>query len=231
MPPYVQPGNPSRVIQQAVAGLPAYLWGSLARTVAPTRMYVTSVALAGSTATIGVTVIEGNLPVVNQLVTITGALPAYFNVTNAKITAVSFTNTPENGVGTIQFSLTNSNIGTTPSPGLAVAPQIEVGEALVAGASSPLALQANTGPDNGQTIRADVSFPTMPGAAVVDLQGAAIDVDSEYQFIVNVSTIAGGLPTTTQGVIIAGVRANFLRFNNSGIVGGGSSKIVGKILV
>jgi len=230
MPAY-QINIANRSVLQATPGLPTYLLGSLNRIVAPTYMTITSVALSGTTATIGVIVKEGQLPVAGQLVSITGAVPAYFNVTNATISAVSFTNTPENGVGTIQFTLANSNIGTTVSPGLATAPQIELGETLFAGASIAVGLQANVGPDNGQTVRADVSFTPLPGAATVVLQGAAIDVDSEYQQISGVAAIAGGAPSGTQGVIIVGVRANFLRFFVSGIAAPGSSKIIGKILV
>ena len=224
--------NPLALMLQLVPGVPAYLLGSLNRLVAPTVMTVTSVALSGTTATIGVKVKEGNLPVVGQKVTLTGAVPAYFNVTAATITAVSFTNTPEDGIGTIQFSLTNSNIGTTVSPGLAVAPQIDTGEALFAGSSIACALQANTGPENGRVLRADVTFPTLPGAATVDLQSAPLGTidDSAFTTLATVATVTGGV-YSNQALIQSYINPCLLRFNVHDIAGGASAKIVGKLTV
>lgn len=229
MPAYQQPGAELvRQVPQAVPGLPTYLIGSLNRTVAPTRIQVSTVALAGTTATVVGTVIEGQIPVINQLVTIRGAVPSYFNVTNAKILSVSAAATPDVGVYTITFTLTNSNIGTTTSPGLATAPQIEVGEALVAGASQQLSLQANTGPDNGQNIRFDVTFTTLPGAATISAQSAAIDVDSDYRTLGTVGTVTGGV--LSGGSLTILVRADFVRFNITG-VSGAASTIIAKVLV
>lgn len=227
MPQYASSPINKRVTQ-AVPGKPEYLLGSYNGTAADTKMQITSVALAGSTATVIGTVIEGNIPVAGQLVSIQGAVPSYFNVVNATVLSVSAALTPDAGVYTITFSLTNSNIGTTISPGVAVMPVPEVGEALFAGASAACSIQSNTGPENGRAIRARVSFPTAPGAAQVDLQGAMIDVDSSYQTIATISVIPGN---TDQELYIDGVRANFVRFNTSLIAAGASAKIVGAVLV
>lgn len=220
--------------QQAVPGLPCYLRGSLNRTVAVTVMAVTAVQLTSPTAQVTGTVIEGQVPVVGQLVSIAGAVPAYFNVTNAKITAVSAAATPDVGVYTISFALTNSNIGTTNSPGKAVAPQIEVGETIVAGASISAALQSNVNPAQGRAVRFDVSFPTLPGAVTVAAQSADLDIDSEYQYIGGslatgtVVTVTGGVQTGAS-TVFTGMTANFVRLITSGLAGSG--KIVGKVMV
>lgn len=226
-------------IQQAVPGLPVYLLGSLNRSTEATRMNVLYVALSGTTATISVQVTKGLLPVAGQLVSISGAVPSYFNVTNANITAVSFTNTPEDGKGTIQFTLVNANIVTTPSPGLALAPQVEVGEtfaALTTGganfSSVPVSLQSNTGPENGRSIRADVSFPSQLGSAIVDIQTAEVSpwLDASYTTLGTVVTLTGGSIISGGSIIFNGIVANFARLNVHDIAGAGAS-IVGKITI
>ena len=229
MPPF-QASPIGRNLLQAVPGLPVYLWGSLNRTVAPTRMTVTAVQLTSPTAQVTGTVIEGQIPVVGQLVSISGAVPAYFNVTNAKITAVSAAATPDVGVYTISFALTNANIPTTASPGLAIAPQVEVGESVVNGASIPVALQANVNPDQGRTIRADVEFSAPSGgSATVTLQSAD-SLDGTWEDLAVVAQMTGGTPTHGS-VVLPGITANFLRYNNSALAGVSSATIVAKVLV
>lgn len=228
MPAYKQPGAELvRQVPAASPGFPVYLLGSYNQDVAPTRMQITSVALASPTATVVGTVIEGQIPVTGQLVTIRGAVPSYFNVTNAKILSVSAAATPDVGVYTITFSLTNSNIGTTTSPGLAVAPQIETGETLVVGTSQQCGLPDNTGPDNGRTVRFDVTFPTMPGSATVVAQTAALDIDSEYSTLGTVTSVTAGVQST-QSTIFTGVRGLFVRLKVTAAAGGGT--IIGKVL-
>lgn len=229
MPPY-QATLINRNVPQAVPGVPVFLYGSFDYTTAPTRMRVTAVQLTSPTATVTVQVIEGNIPIVGQLVSITGAVPAYFNVSNAVITGVSID--AVTGIGTITFALTNSNIVTTASPGQAVAPVLEVGEALpvAGGTSRQVALQANTGPNNAQTIRCDVSFPTLPGAATVVAEAAVTDIDSDYFSLGSVTTVVGGVQSGGAATFVD-VRANFIRFRVSGVAAGGSAKIIGKVTV
>jgi len=236
--PYYPLSPIGRSVQQAVPGLPTYLLGALNRLTSPTKMSIISVALASPTATVVGTVIEGLIPVVGQLVSIAGAVPSYFNVTNAKITSVSAPASPDVGVYTITFTLTNSNIGTTTSPGVAVAPQIETGDTLAinngstatanASASQAVAIQENVNPANGKSVRADVTFPTMPGAVTVALQTADLDIDSEYVTLGTIASVVGGVQSG-QSVIFAGIEALFARFLVTGLAAGGS--IIGKVTV
>ena len=237
---YYPLGQPEVPVQQAVPGLPTLLFGTLNRLVADTRMQISTVALSGTTATVVGTVIEGNIPVVGQLVSITGAVPAYFNVVNAKILTVSVAASPDVGVYTITFSLTNSNIGTTNSPGLAIAPQVATGDTLAinngstatanASASQAVAIQENVNPANGKTVRADVTFPTLPGAAIVALQGAPINLDSAFVTLTSgtVATVVGSAQTQ-QTATFANVESNFLRFLVTGLAGNGT--VVGMVSV
>lgn len=224
-------------VLQATAGEPTYLLGSLNRLTQATKMNISTVALSGTTATVTGTVIEGNIPVVGQLVSLSGAVPSYFNVTNAKILSVSAPASPDVGVYTITFALTNSNIGTTNSPGVALAPQIETPELFsnlsVGGAdfySLEVALQSNTGPDNGRTIRADISFPVFPGACTVYLQTAELNIPSEYRDFFTVGTVTGGV-LSGGSVMQTLVVANFARLHVAGIAGIGSASIIGKVTV
>lgn len=245
MPPYLL--SKTGIVSapgQAVPGLPFYLFGSLNQLVAPTVMVVTAVKLASPTAQVTGTVIEGQIPVVGQLVSITRAVPSYFNVTNAKITAVSAAASPDVGVFTISFALTNSNIGTTASPGKAVAFQNEIGDTLAinngstatanAAASVAAALQSNVNPAQGRSVRFDVSFPTLPGAVTVAAQSADLDIDSEYTYIggsIATATVASVVGTVQTGgsVVFTGVTAELVRLIVSGLAGPGT--IIGKMMV
>jgi hypothetical protein len=240
-PPYqfAKTGITNQTIQ-LVPGLPGYLLGSYNRLVPPSRMYVQSVALSGTTATVVVRVIEGQIPVVGQLISISGAVPSYFNVTNVAITGVSLPASPDLGIFTITFTLVNSGQTTIASPGLAVAPQLEVGSVLVAGSSIAAALQSNVNPANGRSVRFDISFPTLPGAALVYAQSADLDIDTEYQNLGTVASVTGGVVAgaSTNGpngcaVIFTGVTAGFVRVTipQSGLAGYGGATIVCKVSI
>src|SRR5262249_23148047 len=155
----VYQSNPlTKKVQQAVPGLPAYALGSLNTNCSTTAGTILTVALASPTATVKVLVKEGQIPAVGQLIWITGAVPSYFNVSGVAIASVTQVNTPDDGTYTLTFALTNSNIGTTNSPGLFMAPQIEIGDALNLGGTDPwysaaIAIQMNTGPNSGRSVR------------------------------------------------------------------------------
>jgi len=217
-----------RNVIQAVAGLPAYAFGSLNRLVAPTRMNITSGSVTGNVATITGTVIEGNIPTVGQLVSIAGCSNSAFNVTNVSIASVSSAATPDVGVFTITFALTHADIGSGALTGLAMAPQVEVGETLANGSSRAIALQSNIGPNNAMDVRFDVTFPTIPTTAQVDVYTASIDVDAEYVLLATVATVAAST-VTGQSLVWPDLRANFVRFLVSSLAGSG--KIIAKVLV
>lgn len=224
-------------VPQAVPGFPVYLLGSYAQDVATTRMNISTVALAGTTATVVGTVAEGNIPVVGQLVTLAGAVPSYFNVTNAKILTVSSAASPDVGVYTITFTLANSNIGTTSSPGIAVAPQLEVGDSITLGSLSgpwsslQCGVQQNVGPNNGRSVRFDVSFPTLPnGNCTVVAQSADLDLDAQYTDLGTVATVTAGVQSGGSAVF-ADVLQNLVRFQVRNITSPGSGTVVGKVLV
>lgn len=241
--PVYQASPIQRKVAQAVPGFPTYALGSFNSDVAPTSGSVIQVALASPTATVRVKVGTGNVPTTSQLISFQGVVPAYFNVVNAAILSVSAAvNTPDDGTYDITFSLTNSNIGTTLSPGRFDAPQAEIGDAVTLGgtgtwSSAAIAIQHNTGPNDGRSVRFDVSFPVLPGAVTVVAQSADHDVDTEYVTLGTVASVVGGVlqGNTSSGqasaVIFANTLQRFVRFQLSGIAAAGSAKIVGKVTV
>jgi hypothetical protein len=121
--------NPLTKVKLALPGYATYFWGSLSDTISPTKMTISQVALASNVATLTVQVIEGNVPVAGQLVTVTGTQTSSgeFNVTAVAIASVSINATT--GAGTITYALTGSNVSATADSGLAVAPQAPTYEA------------------------------------------------------------------------------------------------------
>ena len=226
-----------RAVQQATPGVPAYMLGSLNRIVAPTRIAISTVACNGATGTIVGTVVEGQIPTAGQLVSIQGAVPAYFNVTNVKIASVSAAATPDIGVYTITFSLVNTFQATVASSGVALAPQIEIGDAIGLGNASggtwnsaAIALQSNTGaPSQGRTIRFDVNFPVLPGACTIVAQTADVDIDTDYVDAGTVASVTGGVQTGAS-LEFVGVLQNFARLSVRAIAAPGSATIVGRLL-
>lgn len=210
-------------LEQAVPGIPAYLLGSFNYNVASTGFRVSTVQLTSPTATVVGTVTSGNIPVVGQTISFSGVVPSYFNVTNAPILSVSAAATPDVGVYTITFSLTNSNIATTVSPGRGTALPPETAEALSAyggsvTATRAISLQSNTGPNNGRSIRFDASFPVQAGSVTLTAQSAVRDVDSAYQDLGSIATLTGG--TLTGGsAIFTDIVAEFVRVRVSGLAG------------
>ena len=228
-------------VHQATPGIPVYLLGSYNYTVAATRGNVLTVQLLSPTATVQLQVLEGQIPVVGQLINFQGVVPAQFNVTNAPILSVSAPASPDLGIYTVTFALTSSNVPLAiPSPGAFYAQQPETGDPISLGGTSgwtstPAALQHNTGPNNGRSVRFDVSVQNgvASGTSVVaTAQSAYENVDSAYQDILGgvILNSAGGSPASGS-VVIVGLEADFVRIRLSGIAGIGTATILGTVLV
>jgi hypothetical protein len=219
------------------AGKPEYVFGSYNDRTPDTRLVVTSVACTGNVATLGVTVLEGNIPAIGSLITVQGTASAagVYNVTNAALTAVNIT--ASTGVGTVSFALTTANLATSTDGGIADTPQPEVGETIGASAgtaagyaSVPVAKPFNNpNIDQSEVIMVAVSFPVLPKACSVVLEEALIDRDTEYSAVATVAnvsnSVAGGSVVTPTAIEVSG---KFYRLKVYGLVGTGT--IVGKIL-
>jgi hypothetical protein len=228
MPNYVDsPNNPAVLAQE---GTPVYLFGSYNMHQANTKMWVTNSALTSNVATITVQIIEGEIPLVGSLITVTQtqAGSGGMNVNRATITAVTINSLT--GAGTITYADTHANITSVADSGTAIAEVQEIPETVANGNSIACIFQAPKG-DSQFTIPLAVTFPTIPTAATVNLQMALHNVNSEFT---NVATtpqivVASGAITPGSGPVVQVTlqRGYFYRLAVSGVSGTGT--IVGKI--
>lgn len=214
----------SAAVKLLYAGVAEYLFGSWPQDVSPTKMYVTSVAIAANVATVGVTVYEGNVPAVGSLISIQGTQQGAgeFNVTNAVLVSVTL-NTA--GVGTVTFALTGANLGTVADAGISIVPQPVQTEAIVAGASVPVAMSNNSwGGDLNNTVTAQAIFGTLPTAATIKLQGAMVNLDSAFVDLGIIATVAASA-VSANGLVFEG-NYLFYRANVSGLTGAGTVAVL-----
>lgn len=222
MPAYSN--NPLQAILLALPGIPTYVWGSLNDRVSPTRMTVSNVALTSNVATLTVQVIEGNVPVAGQLVTVTGTQTASgaFNVTAVAI--ASATINAATGAGTITFALTHANVSSTADSGLAVAPQIVAPEAVTTNENS--AAVALPMAQDGKSISGfsvEIAWASGTSAGAVSVQVTDDNSNGGDWWTVSVITY----PQTRYDP--AGLSAQFVRLQLSTALTGAST-IAGRIL-
>jgi hypothetical protein len=225
MPAYVS--SPFGQRTAIVAGVPAYSFGGYNDRTPPSRFEVLDVAITSNVATLTVQLLEGLIPVVGALISVEGTQTPTsggapnFNVTNVALTAVSINKTT--GAGTVSFALTSSNISTTADSGEALVPQPETTDVCANGSGLQFAMFSVEGlPNNSRDVSWVIATPSAPSGFTANLQVADVDQDSEYTTIDT---------TTAVGFrIVTGVRANFIRINLSGVSGGSSPTIIGKIL-
>lgn len=216
MPAYSS--NPSIAVPLALPGIPTFFWGSLSDRISPTKMTVSQVALTSNVATLTVQVIEGNVPVAGQLVTVTGTQTSSgaFNVTAIAIASATINAT--SGAGTITYALTHANVSATADSGLAVAPQAPTYEAVTTNESSqaialPMAQDGKS--ISGHSVEILWASGTSAGAVSVQYT----DDNSNGGDWQTVSTIT--YPSTRYDP--AGLSAQFVRLNLSTALTGAST--------
>ncbi|HEX8807772.1 MAG TPA: hypothetical protein VF760_02120, partial [Xanthobacteraceae bacterium] len=182
LPPQMQPRR------GFTRGLPAYSAGSFPVGQAPAKFYVQNVTASGSTVTLGVRQIEGNIPAVGQLVTVTGTVVAgsLANVTNVALSAVSIT--AATGIGTISYASAAPAIAQTNDGGMAIANVSDVGEPNAIQKWQQFALD----PSGGELITLVWGTPSAPATISLQLEGAVDDVDAQYAIIGTAQTTLNG---------------------------------------
>lgn len=194
-------------------------------------MAVTSVAITSNVATLGVTLLEGPIPIVGALISVQGTQTATsggapnFNVTNVALASVSINSTT--GIGTVTFALTSSNISTTADSGMALVPAPIVTETLPASATAgqQFAVAAGNLATNGQRgITWFTQYTGSPSTVTANLQGSDVDTDASYTTI-DTSSVATG-----ETRALANVNYNFYRVQMAS-TGGTSPKCAAGILV
>lgn len=226
MPPYQSApiiGPPPPML---IPGVPSYAFGKYIDGHPTVRAYITNVALTSNVATVTLQIMEGYIPAIGDLVSITGCptTSGLFNVTDAVITAVSIT--AATGLGTITFALTHADVVSVASSGTLLSTQVAVGDALTGSAqkSQQFAIQAAKG--QGRGISWEYACASAPVSIAVQLEGAISDIDTDYVIIGTSQTTAGG----AQQLATAPVNCNFVRLNVTASSGGTLPTIVGKIV-
>jgi hypothetical protein len=208
MPPYMTQPPALQPRRGITAGLPAYSWGSFPLGQQPARMYVTSVAVASNVVTLGVKMVEGNIPAVGALATVVGTVAggSPVNVTNVAIASITLN---AQGVGTITYPATTGNLSTTADGGQVIFNPTDVGETTVAAKGLQFALDPAGG--YGLTL----AWTSTAATIALQLEGAIDDVDAQYAII-------GTSQATLTGSVIAQVPNNvrFVRVNTTAFTGG-----------
>jgi hypothetical protein len=212
--------NPTGLLQPGVI---AYAFGSRNVNLPTVYASITGLSANGSIGTLNVVIREGNIPLVGDLITVTGTSSSAgaFNVNNAVITAVSIN--AQTGVGTISYALAVTLSQTSDSGNVyvkvsAVPESISNNEA-----SKAFALSDAAGPnDNMRTISMQVVYPAAnaPSTATMTLQGSLFDTDAEYNDLISTTT----LTTDLQQINLQNVR--FVRAKVTNLTGASPQAIV-----
>ena len=231
MPAYVtSPFKPP--VQLAVAGTPAYLIGSYNDKTGPTKGFVVSNSASSTTGTLVFRIVEGNVPVTGNSITVVGTANSagVFNVTNASITLVSCTDA---GICTVTYTISSTTQASTADGGQVIIAQDETGETISAAyKSAPIARPFNNpNIQEGQSLTFTLNLGSGLSAVTATLEGADFDVDSEYTTIFTFANAGLSQFQTGQGAAgtVAAVNQlnfRFYRFNISALTGTG--KVIGK---
>jgi hypothetical protein len=157
---------------------------------------------------------------------------------------------PDQGIYTLTYAITSTSLGAASDGGAVIIPQPEKGEDITSMGTTYASISVaapfnNPKLDQGKALSVTVSSPALNAgsAFVVSLQGADFDIDTEFQDIAVVATIAAGSYGTTghfnsgQGAsgTAAGVNLSnwrFYRLNISAastLGSAGQTTVVGKI--
>ena len=208
MPTYLAPvGVNATAAKVAVSGTPCYFYGSLNQDQQDMLAQVTSVACTSNVATIGITIQQGNIPIVGNLLWVNGTTNASgaYNVSAvaiASITAVS----ASAGTYTLTYACTTADLATAAAAGKAIVPVQEVAEAVAANQSVAIYVPSQEPVDNGvRSITVATTFPTIQattGAATVTLYTAINNngipvgtTGTEWTSMGVVATVAAGAQT------------------------------------
>ena len=241
MPPYVAPvGINAAAAPVAVSGRPAYFYGSLAEDQQDTRAQITSVACTSNVATIGVTILQGNVPIVGNLLWVQGTATASgaYNVSAVAIASVTAVNAAL-GTYTLTYACTTANLPTTADAGVALIPVQEVAETVAANTSVAIYTPSQEPRDSGtRTITVAVTFPTIQattGAATVTLYTAMNNngylpgaSGSEWTSMGVVGTLAAGAATKSGLVTFTTPAGRWFCLQTTSVTG--TNSIVAKML-
>lgn len=218
--------TPNSQVELLVPGRPSYVYGS--KSLGPTcKMIIDHDSVSANVVTLNVTIVEGYIPLVGDLVYIYGTANnagALNSTAGIAISGVSIN--AATGKGTITYPKTTGNLVNTADTGYALSVPQEIPEALVVGKSKAVSLQ-NTLGGIGYGISWAYTCPSAPATIGIQLEGAINDNDSEYVLIGVSQTVVSGY-----NEIFATIPelVNFVRLHVTAATGGTNPTVVGKIL-
>lgn len=194
-------------VKLLVAGKPEFLIGSFNEDVALMRAIITNTTANGTTGVVTVGILEGNIPKVGDLISITGTTQgggALNAIGTVALTAVSIN--AATGVGTLSF-LTAASFAGGADTGQAIVEYTPVDETFATGGSLvytrtiPVTVQFNdpeTNTGRTVTVTVEVDTNTLSTTLTANLQGALRNVDRDY---VNINSTADfSYATTVTGI-------------------------------
>lgn len=203
-----------------VPGKRLMLFGTYNSDISPTLGFVTNASLTTNVATVTLQLNAGNIPAVNQLITIQQCSDSTFNVVGATITGVSGFNTGDNSTGTVTFALTHANVGSEAVTGNFVAPTPVIPDVCQNVSSMQVTLPFNDPRiDQSRTLVFQAAFPSIPTTAL--LVAEVSDDDSTYYSLGTVASVTGGV--VSGGLLeVSSQSAKFARMTLSNVTGGSS---------
>jgi len=215
--------DPSAPVAGLLSGQVRYAAGSKA--LGPTcYMIIDHVAVAANVVTLTVTIREGNIPAVGDLIYVyattqnSGALNTTVGIA---ISGVSIT--AATGKGTITYPKTTGNLGSIVDTGYAQSVPTEIGETLAQQAYQAFAVN----PTAGYGITWSYSCPSAPGSIAIQLEGAIDNVDAQYELIGTSQTTTSG---STGNFATLPELVRFVRINVTAASGGSSPTLIAKLL-
>lgn len=218
-------------------GVPVYSAGSKNQNLPNVRMIVTKSAVATNVVTLTIQMLEGNIPAVGDTAYITGTqnnAGALNKPNGVTLTGVSITQAT--GIGTITYAVTTADLAATADQGTVIVTIPEVAEALVANQAYQAFAIPKLVPELGanRSITLNVKYPSAPGNISWAVQGAMNNVDAEF-----VTLFSGvGAGTHSQSGTVGGTGSttefwpgswNFVRFKDTGSLGGSSPTVIAKL--
>lgn len=215
--------SPYNTVYGLVEGQPAYSMGT-PPIGGQVKMLITKFSLTTNVATITVLITEGQIPLVNDLITVLALPVAAANVTNVAIASVSIT--ASTGIGTITYAATNANVVQENVAARAISipqPQPEATLANTAGQAFaiPRKVPASI---TGRPITLNVQTPSAPGNLKCNLQVAISNSDAEYVSLGTDLTAAGTTLFNAPDIY------NFVRYKDTGS-NGTTGNVIAKILI
>lgn len=231
--------DPTVAIQSLTPGVPAYSAGSIASG-PPTRMIIDHVAVATNVVTLTVTIVEGNIPAIGDLIYVyatTKNSGGLNETTGIAISAVSIT--ASTGKGTITYPKTTSDLSVVADAGYAISTAAEVAEVSTPDQAYRAFAIPKLVPELGanRSITITVSYPSAPVGIKWTLQAAMRNVDAEFVEIIKDVTAAGTYSDSgAPGFASASTQFwpgswNFVRYKDTGSSGGTLPTVIAKFMI